>query len=93
MLQVRQAISAAALATKKSLGLPGGPRPGAWSTLTAEELSPKLEAAEARQRALAVQMSPVHWELEQRWACCVSWVPCLMCGPWVRPNIFEEARL
>jgi hypothetical protein len=65
--QVRQSISAAAAAAKQRLGLPPpGARPGAWSTLPQQQLGAKLEAAEARQRQLALTMSPTQWELEQR---------------------------
>ncbi|KAI8476325.1 MAG: hypothetical protein J3K34DRAFT_512165 [Monoraphidium minutum] len=60
--RVRQGITAA----KRSQGLLPPPRPGAWSTLAEGELRPKLEAAEARQRALALQMSPAQWEAEER---------------------------
>lgn len=60
--QVRQSIAA----SKKAQGLATGPRPGAWSTLTQAELRPRLEAAEARHKELALHMSSAQWEAEER---------------------------
>jgi len=72
--QVRQSISAAVNATKQRLGLPAaGSRPGAWATLTPEQLRARLEAAEARQRAMTLQMSPTQWEVEKRCVRVLFW--------------------
>jgi hypothetical protein len=60
---VRQSIAAA----RRGEGLTTAVRAGAWSTLPEAELQPRLEAAEARQRALALQMSSAQWEVEERW--------------------------
>jgi hypothetical protein len=62
--QVRRGIAAASIASaKRRLA-----RSGAWSCLPEEELRAKLEAAEARRRALTLEMSPAQWALEERCA-------------------------
>lgn len=64
--KVRRKVTAAALDARRRAGEATGPRPGAWSTLPPEALAPRLEAARARQRALALEMSPAQWALEER---------------------------
>ncbi|GBF91983.1 hypothetical protein Rsub_04707 [Raphidocelis subcapitata] len=64
-LKVRAKVAHAARDTRQRAGMATGPRPGAWSTLPPEALEPRLEAAKARQRALALQMSSAQWALEE----------------------------
>jgi hypothetical protein len=66
--QVRRGIAAAAAAAaaaKQRLGAATG-KDGGWATLPAAALQAKLEAAGARRRALAQEMPPAQWQLEEQ---------------------------